>query len=247
MRPESPRTSLGEDLRSVKTWFFNLVGPTLRGRPACKPTMPGVIPTVIDELKEVMGETRGKSAWTFVDCGCGQGMMLKPMRSATVDGKPMFERCVGVELDRGTFQEAQKAHAGDAGIEVVCGDMFPFVEEACKGKLYSGRAAFYIYEPLWMANLSTEEMEQLYGGLLDNVAKHPGSIIVYCSADAYREIPTRLFEQKGLVLKRAAQVAQNGAFNKLRGKYNPLELWQVPAKRDSATLAAPPKKKAKHS
>jgi len=223
------------------------VGPTLRGRPACKPTMPAVIPTVIDELKHVMGETRGKSAWTFVDCGCGQGMMLKPMRSAMVDGKPIFERVVGVELDPGTFREAQKAHQDDAGIEVVCGDMFPFVEKACTGKLYGGRAAFYIYEPLWMANFSTEEMEQLYGGLLDAVAKHPGSIIVYCSADAYREIPTRLFEQKGLVLKRAAQVAQNGAFNKLRGRYNPLELWQVPAKRDTATLAPPPKKKAKRS
>ena len=41
---------------------------------------------------------------------------------------------------------------------------------------------------------------------------------------------TSLFEERGFVLKRAAQVAQNGAFNKLRGRFNPLELWQVPEK-----------------
>merc|ERR1712083_723900 len=95
-----------------------------------------------------------------------------------------------------------------------------------------GRAAFYIYEPLWMANLSQAEMSRLYGGLLDAIAKHPGSVIVYCSADAYREISTSLLEEKGLVLQRAVQVAQNGAFNKIRGVYNPLELWQVPQSGD---------------
>ena len=93
-----------------------------------------------------------------------------------------------------------------------------------------------------MANLSQEEMEALYGGLLDNVMRHPGSVIVYCSADAYREMPTALLESKGLVLKRSVSVAQNGAFNKLRGRYNPLELWQVPERE-----AASPKKRAKRS
>ena len=39
-----------------------------------------MIPTVIDELKQVMGPVKGKSDWTFVDLGCGQGMMLQPMR-----------------------------------------------------------------------------------------------------------------------------------------------------------------------
>ena len=33
---------------------------------------------------------------------------------------------------------------------------------------------------------------------------------------------------EGLVLRRAVKVAQNGAFNKLRGVYNPLEFCQVP-------------------
>ena len=69
---------------------------------------------------------------------------------------------------------------------------------------------------------------RLYGGLLDAVSKHPGSVIAYCSADAYREISTELLKQKGFVLQRAVTVAQNGAFNKLKGVYNPLELWQVP-------------------
>ena len=40
-----------------------------------------------------------------------------------------------------------------------------------------------------------------------------------------------------LELKRAVRVAQNGAFNKIRGVYNPLELWQVPYNSE------PPKKK----
>ena len=221
----APQSTLLEDILSVKTWFGNLLGPTLRGRPACKPTMPGVIPTVIEELQQVMD---GRLNWTFVDLGCGQGTMLQPMANATVDGRPMFERVIGVELDPATHAEAARAH-NDPKIEVVLGDMFPFVEQACAGKqLYTGAAAFYIYEPLWMANLSTEEMNRLYGGLLDAVAKHPGSIVVYCSADAFREMSTSLLEERGLLLKRAVKVAQNGAFNKLRGVYNPLELWQVP-------------------
>jgi len=222
----TPQSTLVEDLISVKTWFANLLLPTLRGRPACKPTMPAVIPTIIEELQQVMNSSL---SFTFIDLGCGQGTMLQPMRDAVVDdGKPMFDRVIGVELDPATHAEAVRAHS-DPKIEIVCDDMFPFVERACAGKrLYNGAAAFYIYEPLWMANLTKEEMNRLYGGLLDAVSKHPGSIIVYCSADAFREMSTSLLEEKGLVLKRAVKVAQNGAFNKLRGVYNPLELWEVP-------------------
>jgi len=220
-----PQSTLREDVASVRQWFANLIGPTLRGRPACKPTMPAVIPTVVEELKQVMD---GELSWTFVDCGCGQGTMLQPMRNATVDGRRLFQRVVGVELDPATHREAVAAH-NDPAIEVVCGDMFPFVDKLCAGDdILGGCAVFYIYEPLWMANLPAEEMRRLYGGLLDAVARHPGSVIAYCSADAYREIGASLLEEKGLVLRRAVKVAQNGAFNKLRGVYNPLEFWQVP-------------------
>ena len=64
LRQESTFT---EDAKSVYTWFANLMMPTLKGRPACKPTMPAVIPMVIENLKEVMGSQDGKSDWTFVD------------------------------------------------------------------------------------------------------------------------------------------------------------------------------------
>ena len=241
--------STWEDAKSVATWFYNLVGPTLKGRPACKPTMPGVIPTVIDELKQVMRPLAAED-WTFVDLGCGQGMMLRPMRNATMDGRPLFERVVGVELDPATAKHATKAHKDDPLIDVVCGDMFPFVEEACAtgGRLdgVRQRAAFYIYEPLWMANLSTVEMDRLYGGLLDAVARHPGAIVVYCSADKCREIKTSLFEERGFELKKAVQVAQNGEFNKVRGRYNPLELWQVPYKAASPTPSSSSSPKRRH-
>lgn len=176
LRPES---TWKEDAKSVATWFYNLVGPTLKGRPACKPTMPDVVPFIIEQLKDVMGPLNGKSDWTFCDLGCGQGMMLKPMSDATMDGKPMFEKVVGVELDPGTHREAVAAHNTEPRIEVVCGDMFPFIKDACNGKLFGGRAAFYVYEPLWMANFSTEEMDRLYGDMLAAIAMHPGSIIVY--------------------------------------------------------------------
>ena len=238
MRQES---TFREDAKSVVTWFSNLVGPTLRGRPACKPTMPAVTQIIIDELKQVMGPMGGESDWTFVDLGCGQGLMLQPMCDATVDGRKMFARCVGVELDPGTHGEAVALHS-DPSIEVVCGDMFPFVEKACaNAKIYGGRAAFYIYEPLWMAGFSEAQMDELYGRMLDHIAKHPGAIVVYCSADAFREMKTSLLVEKGFELKRAAQVAQNGVFNKIRGIYNPLELWQVPLKTES------PKKRQKKS
>jgi len=222
-----PPSTLWEDLWSIVIWFANLFLPTLKGTHACKPTMPAVIPTVIAELKTVIGKTDTK--WTFVDLGCGQGTMLNPMRNATIDGKNIFERAVGVELDPRTHREAVAATKDDAAIEVVCGDMFPFVEKACAGaKIFGGSAAFYLYEPLWMAGLSKEEMDRMYAGLLSQVAKHPGSIIAYCAADSTREVPTTLLEASGMVLKRATLVAQNGVFNKLRGRYNTLELWQVP-------------------
>lgn len=237
MRPPS---TFKEDAVSVVEWFTNLVGPTLKGRAACKPTMTSVIPTVIEELKLVVGATEVASAWAFVDLGCGQGAMLQPMRDATMDGeKPMFERVAGVELDRGTHCAAVAAHS-DPAIEITCGDMFPFVKKICAGKsIYGGRAAFYIYEPLWMANLPGSEVDRLYAELLADVAKHPGSIICYCSADKYRELSTELLEQAGLELKRAVPVAQNGAFNKLRGRYNTLELWQVP---EARAQGSPPKR-----
>jgi len=240
----APQSTFYEDLRSVFEWFYNLVGPTLRGRPACKPTMKTVVPIVINELKQVM-QSDSFANWTFVDLGCGQGSMLQPMRDATVDGERMFEGVIGVELDPNTYNEAAIAHP-DPAIKVVCGDMFPFVATACAGKrLYGGRAVFYVYEPLWMANIPAKEMERLYGGLLAAVAKHPGCIIAYCSADAYREIGTELFKQKGFVLKRAIKVAQNGVFNKLRGVYNPLELWQVPLERVARRQTSPPPARVK--
>ena len=187
------------------------------------------VPTVVAQLKEVIGPIKGKTDWTFVDLGCGQGTMLQPMCDATLDGNAMFERCVGVELDPRTHREAAAAHS-DPKIEVVCGDMFPFVEKACAGKkLFGGHAAFYLYEPLWMAGLAKEETDRLYSKMLAQIAKHPGSIVAYCAADSAREVPTVLLEASGMVLRSATLVAQNGAFNKILGKYNTLELWQVPA------------------
>lgn len=226
--PTSRWRVLMQDLWSIVVWFSNLFLPTLKGRPACKPTMPTVIPTVIEELSAVMRES-GKAVWSFVDLGCGQGTMLRPMREATLNGQPMFERVLGVELDPGTHREAVNATWRDDKIEVICGDMFPFVEKACGGaNILGGSAAFYVYEPLWMANLTKAETDALYSRMLANVAKHSGSIVVYCCADSAREIPTSLFEASGMVLKRATSVAQNGVFNKLRGRFNPLEVWQVP-------------------
>ena len=79
-----------------------------------------------------------------------------------------------------------------------------------------------------MAGLPKAKMDHLYGRLLANVAKHSGSIIAYCAADSAREVPAALLEANGFVLKRASLVAQNGVFNKIRGRFNTLELWQAP-------------------
>ncbi|KOO28733.1 hypothetical protein Ctob_005583 [Chrysochromulina tobinii] len=213
-----------EELYSAYVWFKNLFMPTLRGRPACKPTMPMVIPIIRSELAQVIGPISSATDFTFVDLGCGQGVMLRPMSEATIDGKPMFEGCVGVELDPNTATEAVAAVKDDPRCKVECGDMFGFVDRVCAGKrLFGGRAAFYIYEPLWMANLPEAEMDRLYAGLAAQVAKHPGSMIVYCSADSYRELKASVLEASGLVLQRSVPVAQNGVFNRLRGKFNTLE------------------------
>ncbi len=237
-----------EGLYSAYVWFKNLFLPTLKGRPACKPTMPMVIPTIRSELAQVIGPISSGTDFTFVDLGCGQGVMLRPMAEATINGEPMFERCVGVELDPNTAAEAVAAVKDVPTIDVECGDMFAFVDRVCAEKrLFGGRAAFYIYEPLWMANLSDAEMDRLYAGLAAQVAKHPGSIIVYCSADAYRELKTSVLEASGLVLQRSTAVAQNGVFNKLRGKFNTLEVWQAPqanGRSHSPRRRASPKRRA---
>ena len=226
---ETIKMTTSEELYSAYVWFKNLLMPTLRGRPACKPTMPMVIPIIRSELAQVIGPMCSATDFTFVDLGCGQGAMLRPMSEATIDGKSMFERCVGVELDPNTAAEAVAAVKDDPKCKVECGDMFGFADRVCATKrLFGGRAAFYIYEPLWMANLPEAEMDRLYAGLAAQVAKHPGSMIVYCSADSYRELKASVLEASGLVLQRSVPVAQNGVFNRLRGKFNTLEIWQAP-------------------
>ena len=71
-------------------------------------------------MPQVMGPLDGASDWTFIDLGCGQGMMLQPMRDALIEGKPLFRRVVGVELDPGTHREDVRAHR-DPAIEVRSG------------------------------------------------------------------------------------------------------------------------------
>ena len=136
LRPES---TWKEDAKSVATWFYNLVGPTLKGRPAYKPTMPDVVPFIIEQLKDVMGPLNGKSDWTFCDLGCSQGMMLADERCN--DGwQAHVWGVVGVELDPGTHRK--RCPTQEPRIEVVCGDMFPFIKDACNGELFGGRATF---------------------------------------------------------------------------------------------------------
>ena len=236
---ETSKMTRPEELYSAYVWFKNLFMPTLKGRPACKPTMPMVIPIIRSELAQVIGPISSATDFTFVDLGCGQGIMLRPMSEAIIDGKSMFERCVGVELDPSTAAEAVATVEDDPKCKVECGDMFGFVDRVCASKrLFGGRAAFYIYEPLWMANLPEAEMDRLYAGLAAQVAKHPGSVIVYCTADSSRELKASVLEASGLVLQRSAPVAQNGVFNRLRGKFNMLEVWQAPHRLDGDSPGA---------
>jgi hypothetical protein len=188
--------------------------------------MDQVVTSIVTELRQLITNKNSNKGWSFVDLGCGQGVMLRAMSEEMLDAKPMFERCIGVELNPWTAREASANTSGCTRIEVVTGDMFEYVEGFFNVS-QNQHVIFYIYEPLWMSGLSNEVMDRLYNGLLEQIAKHPGCIVIYCSADSFREIKTSVFEQNGFVLKKRMLVAQNGAFNKLRGKYNSLEIWEV--------------------
>ena len=129
----------------------------LKGK-AYKPTHPGVMQTLIDTLQDMLGQhgpypvgdANTSGGWTFIDLGCGQGALLPAMRAATAapphESQKLFERVCGVELDEDTYKEAVEL-VNDSSIELTCGDMFKYVEDACNaGK---GKTVFYMYEPLW--------------------------------------------------------------------------------------------------
>jgi len=205
--------------------FFLTDGIMYMSGKAYKPTDPGTVEVLIKELLPLLGARRD---WTFVDLGCGQGGMLTAMRNGAAG--PMFERVIGVELDEDTHRQAVKK-VNDPSIEVVCGDMFAYVKKACaQQKLLSGRAVFYMYEPLWAANMPKKVRDELYDGLLGAVGAHAGSMVVYITGVVQmheRHIEQAALKRGGLSIKHSARVSQSGVANNLSGTYNTLEIWSV--------------------
>jgi len=216
---------------NVWKWFKADMLMYVNGK-AYKPTDPEVAGHVVSELRKLLS---GPNNWTFVDLGCGLGDILPAMRAAksAAAGMPMFEHVVGVELDEDTYRDAVKRL--DSSIEVVCGDMFAYVEKVCMAnELFGGRAVFYMYEPLWKANMAAEVMDGLYGGLLTAVSAHPGSVVVYVTGIQHhtRHISTTMLQSKGLVLLHSSRVNQSGVANSISGTYNTLEIWRVEVQDD---------------
>lgn len=174
--------------------FFLTDGIMYMSGKAYKPTDPGTVEVLIKELLPLLGARRD---WTFVDLGCGQGGMLTAMRNGAAG--PMFERVIGVELDEDTHRQAVKK-VNDPSIEVVCGDMFAYVKKACaQQKLLSGRAVFYMYEPLWAANMPKKVRDEVRAPLTDPspAASGPSSCdpTLVLSARLTQPLPASLFRR----------------------------------------------------
>ena len=219
--------SVLEFIRSLVIFFYTDGLMYLSGK-AYKPTDPGVVRLLIGKLRPLIGT---HDDWTFVDLGCGQGAMLLDMRAATTPtGTPLFRRVVGVELDADTHRQAVRKVGNDPSIEVVCEDMFAYVRAVCAQKpLLSGRAIFYMYEPLWAANMPAEKRDALYSELLACVGAHAGSLVVYITGVQIHErhIAQAMLERAGLKLQHEERVRQSGAANKLSATYNTMEIWKV--------------------
>lgn len=209
-------------------WFYNLFYLIIRGNITSKPTMPGVIELIIQEIKQLIQSQKNNHEYIFIDLGCGLGNMLQPMSDVTINGKSLFKKVIGVELDLNMSNQAKLLHK-NSKIDIICKDMFNFVREIYgKNNKLSESSVIYIYDPLWNAGLSKDEIDKLYSDCLDCIMRHPGTIIIYCSCDWCREISNHLFIERGIYLKSSYKVSQNGIFNLLRDKYNSLEIWQVP-------------------
>lgn len=207
-------------LRDVIKFFIQDGVMYVKGK-AYKPTHPETVQLLIAELQGLISES-GPGSWKFCDLGCGEGRLLPDMRRAG-----LFERIVGVELDEETYKQAITKVA-DPSIELVCADMFKYVEDACaKGDF--ARTVVYIYEPLWRAGLPLEVVHQLYERFLENIATQRGAVVVYITGTQWHErhVPTSMFEKHGFVLRRGAQVTNSGVANALSGTYNTLEMWQT--------------------
>ena len=215
-------------LRGLGT-FFKTDGLMYLTGKAYKPTDPGVVQHLITELRLLMGapERDDRSDWTFVDLGCGQGAMLPAIRDATTAGQPMFDRVIGVELDEATYRQAVK-QVGERSIELVCDDMFAYVENVCAQKqLFGGHAIFYMYEPLWRAGMGKDLRDDLYARLLASVSRHVGAVVVYVTGIDHRHITGDMLIAGGMTLKSSSQVFQSGVANKLSGTSNTMEIWAV--------------------
>ena len=209
-------------------WFYNLFYLIIRGNITSKPTMPDVIELIIQEIKQLIQSQKNNHEYIFIDLGCGLGNMLQPMSDVTINGKSLFKKVIGVELDLNMSNEAKLLHK-NSKIDIICKDMFNFVREIYgKNNKLSECSVIYIYDPLWNAGLSKDEIDKLYSDFLDCIMKHQGTIIIYCSCDWSREISNHLFIERGIYLKSSYKVSQNGIFNLLRDKYNSLEIWLVP-------------------
>jgi len=190
----------------------------LRGK-AYKPSSPQTTQMVLRQVKALLNEPA-----TFVDLGCGRGTQLPVVRDARLsDGRPLFKRVIGVELDEQTYRDAL-AKVGGGGIELVCACMFKFVEHFDFAQ--QQRTVLYMYEPLWAAGMPVSEIHRLYEQLLGVVAMQAkGTIIVYMTGVGHRHIPADMFVRHGFSLAHATMVANSGLANTLSGTANALEVW----------------------
>ena len=210
------------------------------GLQASKPTPEHAIRKIMNYLEETVKEDR---SYTFVDLGCGTGSVVSGAALyERKDGSKLFSRYVGVELDEAAVAEAQVKFKSNEvqNAKVVQGDMFQFIQnaygqqgtpdgtrpehiEAKTLRKSKDPVVVYMYEPLWTAEKSDQELDESYNGLLKNMKNAPrDSLVVYVPAYNFRQVNGDWFKSNGFNLIKEGSVHQNGrAF-----PANALEIWK---------------------
>jgi len=212
----SSRSSTDRD----SCYVFDDAAMCVNGR-SYKPTQEHLAVEILAQLRHLVID---EGDWVFVDLGCGQGKMLLTVQNANV-----FSEVIGIELDVETYEQAHELVGPVPRVQVVCGDMFAYPEQMHADGT-TDRVVFYMYEPLWRAEMPAAERDALYDGLLAQLSTMNNCAVVYCAVEESikkRHIASSAFVSHGFCLLSEFSMANSGLYDALNFGTDLIQIWGV--------------------